>query len=452
MDIKSLKQHFPMAAAVGRRVRRNLAPTGKIFVVTLAWSSLWILAFGSVVNQLFWSVLTLLLVAAALAFVVRPRPTVRVLQPRTVEQFHPFAVTYELVNETYRSNFDLTLSVKLGREALHRVELQQGAMPIRVLPAGSSTVRSLRFRPLRRGVLTLPRMTVISHFPFQIFRTLFDLPKTASILVTPRFSPITEPLKLSSELSGVGELESLRHGQADQLLSNREYLPGMYVRRWNYQAWARLNRPIVREFASYRPSVTAILIDTSLPGGSVSDETELMPSKSTDRFEGRVSFAAAIAENLTRHDQSIAYLLTSDGSLLSSVEIQSRGFSAILEFLACAESYQATQPETVGMQTASETMEVSNATVSTSRFASIRRLRPKPSQAVLISDDREMQEAVRELCRELGIGCVDGSALPGYQSAIELHDTSRSALRNLSDDDPHARADRVRLQRSGQTL
>ncbi len=60
-----------------------------------------------------------------------------------------------------------------------------------------------------------------------------------------------------------GWSHKLLSGDALDYTGSREYQVGMPVRRWDFTSWARLGRPIVREFQSPSIQLVTLIVDTS---------------------------------------------------------------------------------------------------------------------------------------------------------------------------------------------
>ena len=123
-------------------------------------------------------------------------------------------------------------------------------------------VAQLRFQ--RRGIHRLPPLVIESTFPFYLFRWRRKLDLQTEVAVTP--IPLQEDQDQTARrvLTSVGNwAKKLLAGEASEYAGSREYLVGMTVRRWDFASWARLGKPIVREFKA--PSVRSmnVIVDTA---------------------------------------------------------------------------------------------------------------------------------------------------------------------------------------------
>jgi uncharacterized protein (DUF58 family) len=151
----------------------------------------------------------------------------------------------------------------------------------------------------RRGIHYLPDVVVISMFPFHLFRYSGRYPSEAKIAITPC------PLRGDEDAMSRGLIDTLGDcthrllaGDALDYTGSREYEVGMPVRSWDFRAWARLGRPIVREFQSPSIQMVTLIIDTSI--GHQTSGVHSVCSESEPAVERVLSLAAAAVNDLTR--------------------------------------------------------------------------------------------------------------------------------------------------------
>lgn len=157
---------------------------------------------------------------------------------------------------------------------------------------------SLRYST--RGVHQLPDVIVHSMFPFHLFRSTRRVSSGASIAITPRLLNVEEDSFSREMLSALGGWSrKLFSGDDLDYTGSREYQTGMPVRRWDFSSWARLGRPIVREFQSPAIQSVTLLVDTARPKHSEFAAN----GKSVDHdalFERLLSLAATAIHELNR--------------------------------------------------------------------------------------------------------------------------------------------------------
>lgn len=197
----------------------------------------------------------------------------------------------------------------------------------KTLPPGDAVAFIQNMRFFRRGAAPLPPVLVESLFPFHLFRTRRWVDPNAMIIVTPprlNTDDDTHWRTLEFTLKGIAS----RAAQGDQIhyIGSREYREGVPVRHWDFSAWARLGRPIVREFSSPASRSVRIVVDNtgspeSKPNSSDGNHDALdsirmkilawMASWRRSRtqpdpaFERILSLAAASVETLVRNGAAV---------------------------------------------------------------------------------------------------------------------------------------------------
>ena len=116
----------------------------------------------------------------------------------------------------------------------------------------------------RRGVHDLPPLVVQSTFPFYLFRNRSNANFRETIAITPAPLDTAADFVAKNLLSSIGNwAQKALAGAAMEYAGSREYQVGMPVRRWDFTSWARLGKPIVREFQSPSVRRLTMVVDTS---------------------------------------------------------------------------------------------------------------------------------------------------------------------------------------------
>ncbi|MEM6473462.1 MAG: DUF58 domain-containing protein, partial [Planctomycetota bacterium] len=213
----------------------------------------------------------------------------------------------------------------------------------------------------KRGVHELPPFQVTSSFPFHLFYARRAISTNTKIAVTP--APLRSDHDAASRvlLATIGEwAKKLVVGPPVEYVGNREYEVGMPVRRWDFASWARLGRPIVREYQAPSIQAVTLIVDTSvLPQSNRSHsrgETRKRGQLESATFERLMSAAAtAVAELLHRRIQ-LKMMITGepiDDDCIAPSHGASDSKEAFLVRLAGAESV----PITEGNRILRETLE-----------------------------------------------------------------------------------------------
>ena len=134
------------------------------------------------------------------------------------------------------------------------------------LPAGESAKLPIRVIPRRRGRYVLPSVRAFSTFPFNLFRNQLGRKESRPILVLPRFEPlqrINVDIGQRYQPGGIALMSQI--GESPEYIGNREYMPGDSPRHIDFKSWARLAKPVVREFHEEYFHRLGLVLDTFLP-------------------------------------------------------------------------------------------------------------------------------------------------------------------------------------------
>ncbi len=150
-------------------------------------------------------------------------------------------------------------------------------------PEGEGELQS-ELLPLRRGRLRFTGSTVARPDPFGVFKALVTVPAEQSVLVLPKRYPLPNirlPGTQKYQQGGVALASSI--GESEEFVSLRDYRPGDPLRRIHWKSWARVGKPVVKEFQDEFFVRHALVLDTFLD----TDHSEVL--------EEAVSVAASFA-------------------------------------------------------------------------------------------------------------------------------------------------------------
>jgi uncharacterized protein (DUF58 family) len=156
--------------------------------------------------------------------------------------------------------------------------------PVPPIPANGEVEVQIAVTPLRRGLLRLEGLTLARTDPFGLVRAFARFRWPETVLILPRrylLPPVVMAGSLRFQEGGVALASNV--GQSDEFVSLREYRRGDPLRRIHWRSWARIGKPIVREFEDEFFARHALVLDT------FSDEPY------SEVFEEAVSVAASFA-------------------------------------------------------------------------------------------------------------------------------------------------------------
>ncbi len=160
--------------------------------------------------------------------------------------------------------------------------LENAVVP--AIPPNKEVEVQIAVTPLRRGLFRFDGVTLARTDPFGLFRAFAKFKAPETMLILPRRYPlpaIAMPGAMRFQEGGVALASNV--GQSDEFIALREYRRGDPLRRIHWRSWARIGKPIVREFEDEFFSRHALVLDT------FSDEPFSEP------FEEAVSVAASFA-------------------------------------------------------------------------------------------------------------------------------------------------------------
>jgi uncharacterized protein (DUF58 family) len=166
---------------------------------------------------------------------------------------------------------------------------------IGTLPAGARETLVVSLTAARRGVYALPPVRAYSLFPFGFFRIPAGTGRPGRLLVRPAFQPLAGvelPASHRYQPGGITMVSDV--GESPEYIGNREYRPGDATRRLDFRSWARLARPVVREYQEEYYCRIALVLDTHVP------RVRTVPPEGLPALEAAVTVTAAAADALSR--------------------------------------------------------------------------------------------------------------------------------------------------------
>ncbi|OGT81751.1 MAG: hypothetical protein A3H91_08465 [Gammaproteobacteria bacterium RIFCSPLOWO2_02_FULL_61_13] len=360
---KLLYLNFRAMYRLSQWLRQRFTPTGlALFSTAVAAGIFGVNTRQTLAYQIFAFLVAILVVSALASFRFRPVLRVRRLLPRFGTVGLPLAYAIELENSGKRGERDLcvldeleapfpTLAEfrndrdpedarrnwfdrKVGYPRLMgQVQLRRGASltpaeaPL-ILP-GEPARLDLEFMPLRRGYLRFRRVVLCRPDPFGLFRALRGIPAPETLLILPRVYRAPEirlPGQRRFQPGGMTLASTV--GDSQEFLSLRDYKPGDPLRAIHWRSFAKLGRPVVKEFQDEFFVRQGLVLDTYLDAQSPAE------------FEAAVSVAASLAMRTPGRDALLDLMFV--GTQAYRVTI-GRGLGQVenmLEILACVEPHR----------------------------------------------------------------------------------------------------------------
>ena len=159
--------------------------------------------------------------------------------------------------------------------------------PVPPIPPRAEVEVRLEITPTRRGRLRFASVTLARPDPLGLVQALRRLPLPQSLIVLPRRYPVPDlglPGTRKYQPGGVALASSV--GDSEEFVALRDYRPGDPLRRIHWKSWARVGKPVAKEYLDEFFVRHALVLDTF--GAADGDPA----------FEEAVSVAASIAVSI----------------------------------------------------------------------------------------------------------------------------------------------------------
>ena len=145
-----------------------------------------------------------------------------------------------------------------------------------------------------------------------------------------RLTAINIPINARYQPGGISL--SSQVGESPEYIGNREYRPGDATRHLDHRSWARLGKPVVREFQEEYYCRVALVLDTFVPGKAAPGPAGF------EQFEAAVSLSAAIADALARGEYIIDLFAAGPELYVFRSGRHTAHFENVLEILASVDA------------------------------------------------------------------------------------------------------------------
>jgi len=150
---------------------------------------------------------------------------------------------------------------KRRRHPFRLADVKDAAVP--PLPPRGEAETQVELLPLRRGVLRLTGATLARTDPLGLFRSFVHVANAQTILILPKrylLPPIALPGAMKYQEGGVALAANV--GRSEEFVSLRDYRRGDPVRHIHWRSWAKVGKPIVKEFEDEFFVRHALVLDT----------------------------------------------------------------------------------------------------------------------------------------------------------------------------------------------
>ncbi len=233
-------------------------------------------------------------------------------------------------------------------------EVHKLPLMIPYLGRGETAVIPVSLTPLCRGPYQLPPVRVFTTFPFNLNRTQIGKCQGSQVIVLPRFHPITTiHLEVGNRYQPGGISLTSNIGESPEYIGNRDYQPGDSPRRIDFRSWARLARPVVKEYQEEYYCRIALVLDTYVP------TRRRAPREGFPAFEAAVSLSASVADALARGEFIIDLFAAGPELHIFRAGRHTAHLENVLEILACVGRCRTNPFDTLGPALINELAQIS---------------------------------------------------------------------------------------------
>lgn len=197
----------------------------------------------------------------------------------TLPAFEEFVAAQRAEEKRLRS---FSIASAARRRGFQTTSVKDLALPV-LAPCQAADLPG-ELTPLRRGVLRFKGVTLARSDPLGLFRSLAGVVLPDSLLVLPRryhLPPVALPGSEKYQQGGVAMAAAV--GESEEFISLRDYRQGDPLRHMHWRSWAKVGKPIIKEFQDEFFVRHALILDT------FTDDPR------SELFEEAVSVAASFA-------------------------------------------------------------------------------------------------------------------------------------------------------------
>jgi len=309
------------------------------------------------VYQLLFALWYVAAAAFVLGWLMRPTVDLTGHGPTQTVTGEPAEAQLTLTNRGRTRAYDLSVGWFGLPQEVDQVDAGR-ALP--VLEPGESATVPVTLVAKRRGLYPLPEPRPYTTFPLNLCRTPARVrartPQSdgRALLALPRFHPLDHlDVPVSARYQPGGIALSSNVGESPEYVGSREYHAGDPLRRLDHRSWARLAKPVVREYHEEYYCRIALVLDTFVPGRA------RPPAQGFPSMEAAVSLAASVADALSRGEYIIDIFAAGPELYVFRAGRHTAHLDNVLEILACVEPCRSNPFDKVAPALADELASVS---------------------------------------------------------------------------------------------
>lgn len=363
---------------------------GKVLLFGFFLSGIGTISVSVPIYNLFSILMALILVDGLASWFFRPRCELEGDFPAQTTAGQPAVGHFTVTNRGWLPVYDMAVAFRWLEKPLTQIDRDD---TLNYLPKGESAEVTVTIDAPQRGFYALPKLGVHTLFPFHLNRSGSAALPGKSLLVLPAFHKLTSvDLPVGSKFQPGGIALTSNVGESPEYVGNREYVPGEPARRLDFRSWARLGKPVVREYQEEYYCRIALILDTYMPTEpwlkrkwkSLGQRTGLgtPTAEATNVLEAGISLTASIADALARGEYLIDLFAAGPELYVFRAGRHTAHFDNVLEILSCVDRCPDDPFETIGPAVFEE---LSNVSTAVCLFLDWDHQREKMARAVLDS-------------------------------------------------------------------
>lgn len=342
---------------------------GKVLLFAFFLSGVGTISVTVPIYNLFSVLMALILVDGIASWIFRPRCELKGDFPAQTTAGQPAVGQFTVTNRGWLPIYDMAVAFRWLEKPLSQIDRDD---TLNYLPQGESAEVTVSIDAPQRGVYALPKLGVHTLFPFHLNRSGSAALPGKSLLVLPAFHRLTSvDLPVGSKFQPGGIALTSNVGESPEYVGNREYVPGEPARRLDFRSWARLGKPVVREYQEEYYCRIALILDTYMPTESwltrkmqsfgLRSKRKTGEVEPMNVLEAGISLTASIADALARGEYLIDLFAAGPELYVFRAGRHTAHFENVLEILSCVDQCPNDPFETIGPAVFEELSNVSTA-------------------------------------------------------------------------------------------
>ena len=299
-----------------------ISPYGFIFIFFCAFSApMAFIAIHTTIYKFFTVILSITVLCFFFNFYYRPQVKCSRILPDLVEAKTDQSYKIILENISRKKIFNPRV-----REIIWTVYLnyKKDHNSSDIILPGETITNEVTVSFSKRGVYKSKGIRVSSNYPYNLFNWRRAYIQKASVIVFPSYQRLeTFDLPMIRKFQPGGISLTSNVGDSTEFFGTREYSYGDNPRHIHWKSWAKLGKPVIKEFQEEYFVRLAMILDTQ--------------TKNHNEFEESLSFATSIADFLSRKDYIIDIFATGNEIYHFQSGRALAHFENILELMACLE-------------------------------------------------------------------------------------------------------------------